>query len=322
MRFTQLFGLLLVLILADLADRTLAAGWSPQFGETTTTTFPLVINASDDGSLGSAPAGYFIARTNAINYLQSHLSTTVPVTVNIGFGWGQVTLVGGGTSVLTGPGNGDGQSSSYIQFNGVPWASFYPAFAAVSLTANAQSALATLSPSAPPTGWIAAGPGGAVNLNYAQLKALGISPTVPQTHDGFVGFNSSGSQGNAWCFDNSGGVPAGQVDLMGIMIHEITEVLGRNADSAILDLWRYSSAHTRLTSQFSSGYFSIDDGVTNRGNYHDSSGDGGDWAQSGNVPASDPFISVTTAVTGTTLPVTANDLILMNVLGWQPCPTC
>src|SRR5262249_29247827 len=108
-------------------------------------------------------------------------------------------------------------------------------------------------------------------------------------------------------------------DFIGIAEHEISEVMGRmalvgssNAYSA-LDLFRYAGSSTRQLVAGQPAYFSIDGGRTNLNNFNTVSGaDWGDWAPSAGNDSYDAFTSP-----GVVNSVTASDLNVMDVIGWD-----
>src|SRR5579864_9524579 len=80
-----------------------------------------------------------------------------------------------------------------------------------------------------------------------------------------------------------------------------------------LDLLHYSAPGTRDFSASTPGYFSVDGGTTNLGNFNTNpGGDAGDWA--GSVPnnAFDAF-----SYSGVVNAVTSADLTEMDAIGWN-----
>src|SRR5262249_34606267 len=115
-----------------------------------------------------------------------------------------------------------------------------------------------------------------------------------------------------------------QFYFVGVVEHEITEILGRDSwlgggttTYGVADLFRYSAPNVRdLTGTptgFRSSYFSINNGNTSLDNWNtDLNGDLGDWAASAGA---DAFLAFTPA--GQIGPITPADVTLMNVLGWD-----
>ena len=130
----------------------------------------------------------------------------------------------------------------------------------------------------------------------------------------WVGFSSS----TAWDYNNADGVSAGTYDFYGTVLHEITEVLGRETTDGQsgayypLDLFHYSAPGVRTFSGTTPGYFSVNNGQTNLNNFNTNpGGDFGDWA--GNtVDAGNAY-----GTPGVVSPFSAADLAAMDVIGWN-----
>jgi hypothetical protein len=150
---------------------------------------------------------------------------------------------------------------------------------------------------------------------YAEAKTLGEISSTGTEIDGYIGMS------NAASLDFAQPTASGYFDAVGALEHEISAVMGRvdAVGSAYgaglytpLDLFRYSAPGVHATSASAhSPYFSINNGVTNRGNYS-TTADFADWNYS--LVRGDAYGGATT---GTTLGVTANDLIENAVLGYN-----
>jgi hypothetical protein len=270
---------------------------------TTTSTAPssLVINVAWDSSVSSAPSGFTAAVMRAVQYLESRFSD--PVIVNIKVGYGEVA----GTALSSGE-LGESRwsliSQSYSQLLNV--------LKADGKTASDSAAAASLPASSPVSGtfW----------TTTAQGKALGLLSPTGSAVDGSVGF----SQSMAFDYDNSNGVTSGTYDFEAIVLHEITEVLGRSLltgttiggaspSYSIGDLFHYSSAGVRDFSAAKAGYFSINGGTTNLDPYNiQSGGDAGDWASAAGHDAFNAFSS-----SGVINSISDADLTALDVIGWD-----
>ena len=179
------------------------------------------------------------------------------------------------------------------------------ALVADATTANDLSSIATL-PATDPTN------GGTFYVASAEAKALGLwAGTIP---DGWIGLSS----GAGWDYNNADGVSAGTYDFYGTVLHEITEVLGRETTDGSsgeynpLDLFHYSAPGVRTFSGTTPGYFSVDNGQTNLNNFNTNpGGDFGDWA--GNTAdAANAY-----GTPGVVSPFSAADLAALDVIGWN-----
>lgn len=294
-----------VLYAPDGASASAAAGGGSGGGTISTTAAttgsPFVIKISWDSSVSSAPSGFTTAVLSAAQYLESQF--TDAVTVNISIGWGEVNGTSLGSYAL-------GESESYL--SSYSYSSLRSAVANDSTSADDQSVAASLPSAAPVSGkfW----------TTTAQAKALGLSPANGTATDGFIGFSNS----LPFTFNNNTGVAAGTYDFNGVALHEMTEVMGRMlftggtvagyANSyTLLDLLHYSGAGTQDFSASAPGYFSVNGGNTNLGDFNTSAGgDAGDWASSMGYNAFDAFSS-----SGVVNPATTNDLREIDAQGWN-----
>jgi hypothetical protein len=256
---------------------------------------------SYDQPVNTLPAGFVSALNDAADYLDALISNNI--TVNIEVGYGEVTQNGQSTSISSGSEGGPdgGTLLSYSQL-------------AADLRANSSSpadatALANL-PATDPTD------GAGFFVSFAQEKAWGLIPANGTEIDGSIGFQLNGANGFSYDFDPNSRASGNLVDFIGLAEQEITHALGRitglSSDPpewTAFDLFRYSSPGVLGHTLGSPAYFSIDGGATNLGNFATTDPDG--WA--GASP--DSFDVVLTA--GVENPVTAADMIEMNVLGFN-----
>jgi hypothetical protein len=259
----------------------------------------LVFNITYDSSVSSAPAGFTSAMTDAINYYESVFND--PITINIDVGWGEVA--GQSLSGALGASETNLGVFSYSQVKA--------ALAADAISADDATAVTSL-PGGDPTG------GGSFVLSTAEAKALGLGTGAAV--DGYVGFSSSVN----YTFNPNNRAVSGAYDFIGVAEHEISEVMGRIAllgtplgglshTYSALDLFRYSSPGARQLAAGNTAYFSLDGGNTDLNNFNTlSGGDEGDWASGGGNDAYNA-----SAHSGVALPVTPNDLRVMDAIGWD-----
>jgi hypothetical protein len=198
-----------------------------------------VINASYDASVTSLAtsnptlyANYVGATQAAINYLEGVITNSITLTMSFGYG------EAGGQTL---PSNALGENASY--YAQVSYAQIRSALIAADTTSAVQLAAAASLPATDPT----AGAGEWL-ISQGAAVALGLTP-APGTSVGFIGLSSS--QPFSWDQSN---IAAGTYDAVGVLEHEITEVLGRvafggridtNTGKPIyspLDLFRYTAA--------------------------------------------------------------------------------
>lgn len=115
-----------------------------------------------------------------------------------------------------------------------------------------------------------------VMYSTTEAAALGISDPNNQAVGGSVGLNAT----VPFTFDPNHRAVLGQTDAIGVLEHEMTEVLGRTAGfyglTSHLDTFRYTAPGQ--TTNGPGGYFSVDGGNTPIRNYS-VTGDHGDWLQ-------------------------------------------
>ena len=257
---------------------------------------PFVINVTYDSTVTAAPTGFKTAVAAAVSYLESEFTNATTLNITIGYG-----AVNG--SALPAGDLGANQTS----YDVVSYATLQAALAANGTQPDQVAALASLPTTSP------MGSAGFI-ISNGEAKALGLSVGVSGVNDGYIGLSSA----YPMSYDPANRAVAGSYDAIGVLEHEITEVMGRTSSLGSyaglyepLDLFRYSSAGVRDLVP-GAGSFSIG-GSTLLQSYNASAaaGDLGDWAAS---VTGDSFGNASAGVAGL---VTAVDLQEMNVLGWN-----
>jgi hypothetical protein len=246
------------------------------------------INVTWDSSVASAPAGFRTAVMSAVDYLEAQFHD--PVAINITVGYENL-----GTGIL-------GESAWGLET--FSYSQVLNAMKAHDTTANDTTAIASLPASSSDS----------VYMTPAEAQALGLAA-------------SGGSDGSVWAcsdysysYNDANGVAGGTYDLRGIMLHEITEVMGRDlvasaTNPSVMGLFDYKSAGVRDTSDYS-GYFSINGGTTNLATFNtNTAGDPGDWAITGNNDTCNAGVPA-----GTVLKFSGADATTMDVLGYEANP--
>jgi hypothetical protein len=181
--------------------------------------------------------------------------------------------------------------------------------------------------------------GGQFFITSADAKTMGLVDPVAGL-DGFVGFSDLSGTGFSWNTKGFGTGPT-QFDLQAVAEHEISEVMGRlGFGGAIingqptytpLDLFDYQSKGV-LSLSANGGYFSVDNGRSNLGNFNNAAangGDIGDWAslpssaQAGTIGLSKGTQDAYDAFTfpGQNGQVSRSDVIEDAALGYRLAPT-
>ena len=271
-------------------------------GVVTTTTLgsPFVINISWDASVASAPSGFTAGVTAAVQYLESQFSDAVTINISVGYGEVNGNALGG---------NALGQSLTYL--TSTSYSTLTGALARDATTATDASSVASLPATAPVNGtfW----------TTTAEAKALGLSAANGASTDGYVGFSSA----YPFTYNNAGGVASGTYDFNGVVLHEISEVMGRmmltggsigsTANSFLAyDLFHFSAPGVRTFSSSTPGYLSADNGTTALGALNTSGGDPGDWSSAVTNDAGDAISN-----SGVINVFSSADLTALDTIGWN-----
>ncbi len=256
----------------------------------------MIINASFDSSVTSLSNAATIEaafNTAAAIYMSTFSN---PVTVNVKVGWGEV----GGTTLASNAAGGSQTGLTgywtYAQMRSILASSV--ALPATN-TGPAYFAMAT-----------------------AEAKALGLISATATASDGAVGFNS----GLTYDFNPSDGITAGSYDFVGLALHELAEVLGRDTSITSIaslfyqtpvDLFRYKAAGVQSYGYNDAAYFSLDAGKTNLGWFDNTSGGGdrSDW-RTGSTGSYPNDVQNAYYYPGATT-LSPADIALLGALGWN-----
>lgn len=265
-------------------------------------TINLSFDSSFDASFGPNAAQARSAATYAAQQLQNLFND--PINVNI-------TLKGSsGTSIF-------GQSNANVA-GYYSYALIRNSLISDAKTANDASAIRSLPANDPNgarylTGYL---------TTSAEAKALGLMADN-HSSDGSITLGA----GYQFAFDPANRAVSGAYDFVGLVQHELSEVMGRMSltggnlgdggpDFTPLDLFRYTSPGVTAAGNNGAGvYFSVDGGATNLHYYNDQSRNGldaADWA-SGQGP--DAFNQY--ADSGVVNGLSAVDLQQLDVIGWN-----
>ena len=271
-----------------------------------------------DPNVPPPPAAFYTTVQYAVDILDAAFTNNVTMNVVVGWNLFKTHHVAG---------TGDDGINLYTPLT-YSYSQVRSALLANASSPAQQAAYATL-PASDPTSGVP------FELPSAEAKALGLPiPVGTATTDSWVGVNPNVN----WSYDPTHAPGPGQVDLVALIEHEITELMGRNsyldtlspdtglAVFGIEDLFRYSASGVRELlpgAPASTGYFSIDNGSHNLGVWNNDSnaGDLGDWntvpTYDGPGPhGEDSFDN--NGDTGIYQPLTQSDLTLMQILGWDP----
>lgn len=266
------------------------------------------INFIYDSSVAAAPAAFKTALAEAAAYLDSLITNTI--TVNIQVGWGEDN----GAAITPNSLSTGGPRQAGI---GMTYAQLKAALTTNATSAADQTMLANM-PATDPTN------GGNFYITAAQQKAWGLLPATGAEIDGNIGFSATVN----WTFDPNNRSAAGAYDFIGDAEAEITHAIGRFPGLQLsapgwyspLDLMRYASPGVNGLSVGAPAYFSINGGATNL-NAFNTIGDPSDWTTS---VRSDAFGD---GYTGQTMVMTQTDQTLLDTLGYTiagapiPAPT-
>ena len=261
---------------------------------------PLTFNVTYDASTASAPAAFFAAFNDAIQFFQNTFDD--PITINIDVGWGEIN----GRSLSPGDlGNSQTNQQGFYSYSQIKTA----------LQNDAKSVADAIAVANLPSSYPVSG--APFVMSDAEAKALGLRAGNAAGVDGYVGFLNTAP----YTFDPNNRAVAGEYDFIGLAEHEISEVMGRyglaqNGASSgrysPIDLFRYTSPGVLEFAPANGGYFSINDGATPINTFNGTGGgDLSDWAGA----SLDSFNAFLTR--GAELDVSAGDITEMDVIGYD-----
>ena len=250
-----------------------------------------------DSSVSSAPAAFQSAVIAAGQTLGSYIDN--PITINVQIGWGE----NAGTPVTT------GKFAALSESHGITYtfAQIRTALTGLATSGDDQTSVAWLQQQPVPVGT------DPYYVNRAQEKLFGVLSGTDPGVDASIGFSSTAAFG----FNPAAGIAAGQTDLTGIALGQLTLALGRIAGHSSglyqpLDLFRFSAPNTLQPTQGQPAYFSVDGGNTHLNNYETVSSTGSFWV------TTDPTDVLNFSSTaGVVQVLTPTDLRQMDVLGYH-----
>jgi len=229
-----------------------------------------------DSSVANAPRGFTQAVIDAAKYYAGLFSNKEVIAIDVGYG----EIAG---SRMASNALGESESYGYL----TNYATVTTALSPDGFTFTAANA---------PTA-------SQFFVTSAEAKALGLVNPVSGL-DGYVGFSNLSGTGFSWntaasATGSNFGTGPNQFDLQAAAEHEISEIMGRigmegyaviNGQPTYtpLDLFNYQSAGV-LELSANGGYFSVNNGSTNLGNYNNAAVNGGDiadWASSTSIAQS------------------------------------
>jgi hypothetical protein len=249
----------------------------------------------------AAPSGFYTALNYVVNYFDQLFTNNV--TLNINFSYGAILDPATGSYSSVGVGESCASADTPLSYDTVVSA----------LQAENAPGCSSLPVSSPISGTLWMG--------SAEAKALGLDG-ASSALDGAVGVGSNVS----WDFAPNTTPASNQYYLVGVLEHEITELMGRISflgspgQYGVADLYRYSAPGVRSDApggSNSTAYFSVDNGNTNLGAWNNqvSNGDLADWYPQGPAPGgNDAFNDYCSP--GVISVISSFDRTLMEALGW------
>jgi hypothetical protein len=258
----------------------------------------LVINITYDATVTNLmnPAQVQPAVASVVQWFQNQYTNPITINITVAFSSG-VSL---------------GQSQ--FSLLGKTYSQVTNAFNSRRVSAADFSSVASL-PASDPTG-----AGSTWYVPRAECKVLGLTGVTANdtTTDGTVTFSSTKS----YTFDPTNRAVAGKFDFIGVVQHEISEVMGRAyllrygiGGYSPCDMFRFTNNAARsFGTNDANVYFSVDNGATVQKTYYGTvtSGDLQDWASSTPQDAYDAFVS-----SGKQSVISSADILALDVLGYN-----
>ncbi len=253
------------------------------------TAHALIITPTFDASYNAQDK---LAVNTAILYYESVLTNNV--TVNINF-----------ANMTTGL----AQSSQYLY--GIDYSTLYGALNSQKTSSDDISAVNSLS-----SGFSDQATGASlIGITHADCSALGFN--CGAISDGTISVNLGLTDAN-----RADGISSGSYDLIGVVEHEIDEILGSGGGGSLLgygavgieDLFRYTAQGVRtFTTSGDNAYFSIDGGKTDLARFNnDGVGDYGDWHTSSISRVQNAY-----GTPGVQNDIGVVELTALDVIGWN-----
>jgi hypothetical protein len=253
---------------------------------------------------GTAPSGFYTALNYVVSYFDDFFTSNVTINISLSYGAILDPYTHSYENIASGDlGESFGNNETPQGYSGV-------VAALQAEQAPGSSALPAISPLS-----------GSLYMGSADAKALGLDGASGAL-DGAVGVSARA----AWDFNPNTTPTTNEYYLVGLLEHEITEVMGRvsyldsSGEYGIADLYRYSAPSIRGDAPGGSGstaYFSVDNGATKLGSWNNqvSNGDLADWYPQGPAPGgNDAFNDYGNP--GVINVISSSDLTLMQALGW------
>lgn len=267
----------------------------------------LVFNTTYDSSVAANFGPNTAAFQNAFSYAALQLSNNFSDNVTL-----NITVKGApGTSIL-------GQTSQSMYRFGSGTNSYNTLYNLLANDSKTADDAASLASGGSATATDPAAGAGTWWAGSSQLKALGQFAGNNPASDGEITLGA----GFSYSFDPNNRAVSGAYDIIGVMMHEISEIMGRIGLSGgtlggltsytLLDEFSYKSAGVRGLGSDSGNWFSIDGGATLLKEFNGvSGGDTRDWASG----TSDSFNAFSSS--GVLNALTTVDLRSIDVVGWD-----